>query len=85
MVLGIALITMNEEIGHEMAMRSFEHLLHFATCGWRTLCYGQERISESDFKRWDKEHTALTEKLEKLQFRMKSILLLHLLCCIIAA
>lgn len=28
-VLGIALITMNEEIGHEMAMRSFEHLLHF--------------------------------------------------------
>jgi len=28
-VLGIALITMNEETGSEMAMRAFEHLLHF--------------------------------------------------------
>lgn len=51
-VIGIGLITMGEEVGAEMALRSFEHLLHYCELPVKRavpLAMGVLNISKSDF------------------------------------
>mmetsp|Transcript_29951 Transcript_29951/g.56641 ORF Transcript_29951/g.56641 Transcript_29951/m.56641 type:complete len:944 (-) Transcript_29951:87-2918(-) len=51
-VIGIGLITMGEEVGSEMAIRSFEHLLHYCELPVKRavpLALGVLNISNSDF------------------------------------